>query len=144
MGTRFLLHAGLVPCGLRGARGLCVTGGSPGSAGSRPRRDRPRRPDGPPKKARHNDQRREPSSRYSPQVSPWHTAAGTTSTGSWAWAGLVYELPVVVAASVGAAVALMRVARPDGHRCVVVAPLTYGRGPRYAPHPRSHVPLHGA
>jgi hypothetical protein len=79
-GTLTLLR--LVPRGLRGARGLCVTGGSPGSAGSRPRRDRPRGSDGPPKKARHNDHRREPSSRYSPQVSPWHTAGGTKPGGS--------------------------------------------------------------
>src|SRR5205823_8801744 len=48
-------------------------------------------------------------------------------------AGLVYVLLVVVAASVGAAVAPLGRAPPAGHRCMAVAPQAYGRGPRHAP-----------
>lgn len=63
---------------LRGARGHCVPSGGcegPRAPGATPRPSAwPRRSP----KVRHNNHRREPSSRYSPGVSPRHTAAGTT------------------------------------------------------------------
>jgi hypothetical protein len=50
----------------RGARGRCLTWGLPGPRAPRATPRPSAWPDGPPKKARHNDHRREPSSRYSP------------------------------------------------------------------------------
>jgi hypothetical protein len=80
-GTLTLLR--LVQWGLR-EPAACVTGGLPERRAPSPIRGDARRPPEEPAgiKAHHNDHRREPSFRYSPQVSPWHTAAGTIPTGS--------------------------------------------------------------